>query len=102
MLAKPKNVVTTISRMEVRYLCFEFHIVSFILLSDYGSAVECYTEALGLYPGGSRDQGEGSQDDKPPGPCDHERAVCFANRAACHMKKVSQLSVMLLSTPYME
>lgn len=56
--------------------CVYFDIAT---LLDYGSAIDCYTEALQLYPK-SRDKEEGS--------CDHERAVCFANRAACHMKKV--------------
>lgn len=44
-------------------------------LSDYDRAVELYSEALKLYPPS----------------CEHEVAVCLANRAACHMKKVSLL-----------
>jgi hypothetical protein len=41
--------------------------------AEYDSAVELYSEALKLYPSRS---------------CEHEIAVCCANRAACHMKKV--------------
>ena len=46
-----------------------------VCLSDYDQAIELYSEALKLYPTS----------------CEHEVAVCCANRAACHMKKVSLL-----------
>jgi hypothetical protein len=62
--------------MSTLYLVTQL-VLDFPQLVDYMSAMECYSEALQLYPRSC------------DGSCDHERAVCFANRAACHMKKAS-------------
>ena len=65
ILDKPK-IITTIN---LHALWNHVH----CLCSDYDRAVELYSEALKLYPSHT---------------CEHEIAVCCANRAACHMKKV--------------
>ena len=65
ILDKPK-IITTIN---LHALWNHVH----CLCSEYDRAVELYSEALKLYPSHS---------------CEHEIAVCCANRAACHMKKV--------------
>ena len=41
---------------------------------EYLKAVEYYSEALKVYPS----------------PCEHEIAVCHANRAACYVKMVME------------
>ena len=67
----------------------------FTCLLDYSSAINSYSKGLELY---SKlcNQGQGS--------CDHEIAVCYANRAACHMKKVCIIrgpeeAIFLAATP---
>ena len=43
------------------------------LYTEYRGAIQCYTDALERYPASG---------------CTHEVAICYANRAACHLKLV--------------
>jgi tetratricopeptide (TPR) repeat protein len=45
---------------------------------EYASAIQCYTDAIEQYPASG---------------CTHEVAICYANRAACHLKLEDHQSV---------